>query len=142
MSGGQAEVVHCHLLFHLPVKYRSGATLLQVEAAIYRLIKRHWADQIIKLVIHDSCLIRTANTSSRAAVQTSGNASASGKSIADCKASSTASAAALRRTLDELHAGLNPKAGACTHKISLHLGAEMSALEGKADILDSPCIVR
>jgi hypothetical protein len=57
MSGGQAEVVHCHLLFHLPVKYRSGARLLQVEAAIYRLIKRHgrnhWAEQVIKLVIHD-----------------------------------------------------------------------------------------
>jgi hypothetical protein len=57
MSGGQAEVVHCHLLFHLPVDYRSGAKLLQVEAAIYRLIKRHgrnyWAEQVIKLVIHD-----------------------------------------------------------------------------------------
>jgi hypothetical protein len=57
MSSGQAEVVHCHLLFHLPVAYRSGARLLQLEAAIYRLIKRHgrdyWADQVIKLVIHD-----------------------------------------------------------------------------------------
>ena len=57
MSGGQAEVVHCHLLFHLPIEYRSGARLLQVEAAIYRLIKRHgrdhWAEQVIKLVIHD-----------------------------------------------------------------------------------------
>jgi hypothetical protein len=57
MSGGQAEVVHCHMLFHLPVEYRSGARLLQFEAAIYRLIKRHgrdyWAAQVIKLVIHD-----------------------------------------------------------------------------------------
>jgi hypothetical protein len=58
MSGGQAEVVHCHLLFHLPVEYRSGTRLLQVEAAIYRLIKRHgrdyWAEQVIKLVIHEN----------------------------------------------------------------------------------------
>jgi hypothetical protein len=66
MSGGQAEVVHCHLLFHLPVKYRMGARLLQVEEAIYRLIKKHgrrdddkhghgyWADEVIKLVIHDN----------------------------------------------------------------------------------------
>jgi hypothetical protein len=58
MSGGQAEVVHCHLLFYLPVEYRSGARLLQLEAAIYRLIKRHgrdyWAEQVVKLVIHDT----------------------------------------------------------------------------------------
>jgi hypothetical protein len=57
MSGGQAEVVHCHLLFHLPVEYRSGGRLLQVVAAISRLVKRHgrdyWADEVIKLVIHD-----------------------------------------------------------------------------------------
>jgi hypothetical protein len=57
MSGGQAEVVHCHLLFYLPVEYRSGARL-QLEAAIYRLIKRHgrdyWAEQVVKLVIHDT----------------------------------------------------------------------------------------
>ena len=55
MSRGQAEVVHCHLLFHLPVDYRTGARLLQVEAAVYRLIKRHgrgyWAEEAIKLVI-------------------------------------------------------------------------------------------
>ena len=56
MSGGQAEVVHCHMLFHLPVEYPTTRKL-QVEAAIYRLIKRHgrdhWAEQVIKLVIHD-----------------------------------------------------------------------------------------
>jgi hypothetical protein len=58
MSGRQAEVVHW-------VEYRKGARLLQVEAAIYRLIKKHgrrdgdkhghgyWADEVIKLVIHD-----------------------------------------------------------------------------------------
>jgi hypothetical protein len=54
ISGGQAEVVHCHLLFHLPVEYRTKRKL-QVEAAIYRLIKRHgrgvWAEEVIKLVI-------------------------------------------------------------------------------------------
>ena len=33
-SGGQSDVVHCHLLFHLPVKYRKNKKLLHVEAAI------------------------------------------------------------------------------------------------------------
>ena len=65
LSDGHAEVDHCHLLFHLPVEYRTGARLLQVEAAIYRLIKKHgrrdenkhgygyWADEVIDLRIHD-----------------------------------------------------------------------------------------
>jgi hypothetical protein len=54
MSGGQAEVEHCHLLFHLPAEYCTKRKL-QVEASIYRLIKRHgrgyWAEEVIKLVI-------------------------------------------------------------------------------------------
>ena len=66
MSGGQAEVEHCHLLFHLPVKCRTGKGLHQVKAAIYRLINKHgrregnkrghgyWADEVIKLVIHNN----------------------------------------------------------------------------------------
>ena len=66
MSRGQAEVEHCHLLFHLPVEYRTRARLLQVEAATYRLINKHgrrngdkqsqgyWADEVIKLVIHEN----------------------------------------------------------------------------------------
>ena len=57
MSRGQAEAVHCHLLFHLPFEYRTKRKL-QVEAAIYRLIKRHgkgyWAEQVIDLRIHDN----------------------------------------------------------------------------------------
>ena len=57
MSRGQAEVVHCHLLFHLPVEYRAKRKL-QIEAAIYRLIKRHgrgyWAEEVIDLRIHDN----------------------------------------------------------------------------------------
>jgi hypothetical protein len=66
MSGGQSDVEHCHLLFHLPVEYCTGACLHQVEAAIYRLINKHgrrdgdkhghgyWADEVIKLVIHEN----------------------------------------------------------------------------------------
>jgi hypothetical protein len=57
MSRGQADVVHCHLLFHLPVEYRTKRKT-QVEAAIYRLIKRHgrgyWAEEVIDLRIHDN----------------------------------------------------------------------------------------
>ena len=40
-AGGQSDVVHCHLLFHLPVNYRTGKKLRQVEAAILRIVKRH-----------------------------------------------------------------------------------------------------
>jgi hypothetical protein len=43
-AGGQSDVVHCHLLFHLPVEYRSGKRLLQVEDAISRLVTRHGRD--------------------------------------------------------------------------------------------------
>src|SRR5262245_27457950 len=35
------DIVHCHLLFHLPVEYRSGARFLQTEAALFRLVGRH-----------------------------------------------------------------------------------------------------
>jgi hypothetical protein len=41
MSGGQSDVEHCHLLFHLPVEYRTGARPPQVEAAIDRIVQRH-----------------------------------------------------------------------------------------------------
>ena len=55
-SNGQSEVVHCHLLFHLPVEYRSGKRLPEVEAAILRLTERHgrgiFYEGVIKLVIH------------------------------------------------------------------------------------------
>jgi len=40
-SRGQSDVVHCHLMFHLPAKYRKGKKLHEVEAAISRLIERH-----------------------------------------------------------------------------------------------------
>ena len=50
--------MHCHMLFHLPVAFRTGAKLRQVESALYRLIKRHgkdyWAEEVIKLVIHNN----------------------------------------------------------------------------------------
>jgi hypothetical protein len=66
LSRGQAEAVHCHLLFHLPMQFRSGKGLREVEAAIYRLVNGHgrrdgdksgdgyWAEEVIKLVIHEN----------------------------------------------------------------------------------------
>jgi hypothetical protein len=65
-SGGQSDVEHCHMLFHLPHEYRAGKKLHKVENAIYRLISRHgrrdgdkkgdgyWADEVAKLVIHEN----------------------------------------------------------------------------------------
>ena len=55
---GQSDVEHCHLLFHLPVQYRTGKKLRQVETAITRLVTGHGRgvtdERVIKLVIHDN----------------------------------------------------------------------------------------
>jgi len=37
----QTDIVHCHLLFHLPVDYRSGPKLAEMEAHLVRLVDRH-----------------------------------------------------------------------------------------------------
>ena len=41
LSGGSAEVVHCHMLFHLPHPFIRGKRLIQVQWALDRLIDRH-----------------------------------------------------------------------------------------------------
>lgn len=35
------DIVHCHLLFHLPVEYRAGAKLDEIKATLDRLVDRH-----------------------------------------------------------------------------------------------------
>ena len=35
------DIVHCHLLFHLPIAYRTGPKLDGIKAAIERLVDRH-----------------------------------------------------------------------------------------------------
>ena len=35
------DIVHSHLLFHLPTEYRSGPKLHEIEAALARLVDRH-----------------------------------------------------------------------------------------------------
>jgi len=35
------DIVHSHLLFHLPVEYRSGAKLSEIETHLERLVDRH-----------------------------------------------------------------------------------------------------
>ena len=51
-----SDIVHCHLLFHLPPDYRKGAKLLQIEAAVSRLVSRHGdgilGEFAVKLTIH------------------------------------------------------------------------------------------
>jgi hypothetical protein len=41
LSGGSAEVVHCHMLFHLPCPFHKGRKYGQVVHALERLIDRH-----------------------------------------------------------------------------------------------------
>jgi hypothetical protein len=41
LSGGMAEVVHCHMLFHLAHPFFRGKKRLQVVRALERLIDRH-----------------------------------------------------------------------------------------------------
>src|SRR5262249_34077196 len=49
------DIVHCHLLFHLPVEYRTGPKLAETEAHLVRLVDRHgggiWGECAVKLVI-------------------------------------------------------------------------------------------
>ena len=53
LSGGRAEVVHCHMLFHLAHPFLDRRKRLQVERALERLIDRHgrgnYADYTLKL---------------------------------------------------------------------------------------------
>ena len=48
-------IVHCHQLFHLPVEYRSGAKLGEIEDHLVRLVDRHGSGILgefaVKLVI-------------------------------------------------------------------------------------------
>jgi hypothetical protein len=50
------DIVHCHLLFHLSVEYRTGARFLQTEAALYRLVGRHGdgvlGEFAVKIIVH------------------------------------------------------------------------------------------
>jgi hypothetical protein len=50
------DIVHCHLLFHLPVDYRAGAKFLQVETALFRLVGRHGGGVLgefaVKITVH------------------------------------------------------------------------------------------
>ncbi len=52
--GGQSDVEHCHLLFHLPVSTHAGKCLAQVNDAILRLVRLHSGEctdeRVIKLV--------------------------------------------------------------------------------------------
>ena len=52
---GQSDVEHCHLLFHLPVKYQSGKRLAQVKEAMLRLVELHGRgithDLVVKLTL-------------------------------------------------------------------------------------------
>ena len=53
LSGGSAEVVHCHMLFHLAHPFFRGRKHNQVVGALERLIDRHgggnYADYTLKL---------------------------------------------------------------------------------------------
>jgi hypothetical protein len=50
------DIVHCHLLFHLPSAYRTGAKLAEVQACLERLVDRHGdgilGEFAVKLTIH------------------------------------------------------------------------------------------
>ena len=56
--GGQSDVKHCHLLFHLPAEYRAGKRLGQVKDAVLRLVKLHGRgithDRVIALTVWPS----------------------------------------------------------------------------------------
>ena len=47
------DIVHCHLLFHLPTEYRVGQKLDEVRATLERLVARHgdgiWSEYAVEL---------------------------------------------------------------------------------------------
>jgi len=49
------DIVRCHLLFHLPIAYRTGAKLAEMQACVERLVDRHGdgilGEFAVKLVI-------------------------------------------------------------------------------------------
>jgi hypothetical protein len=57
-SGGQAEVEHSHMLFHLPHPYKTGRKYDQIVHALERLIDRHgeanYLDGTLKLTFPDN----------------------------------------------------------------------------------------
>lgn len=56
LSGGSAEVTHCHMLFHLAHPFLRARKHFLVERQLERLIDRHgegnYADYTLKLTIH------------------------------------------------------------------------------------------
>jgi hypothetical protein len=50
------DIVHCHLLFHLPIEDRTGARFNQTEAALSRLVSRHGSGILgefaVKITVH------------------------------------------------------------------------------------------
>jgi hypothetical protein len=91
---GQSDVEHCHLLFHLPVEYRSGKRLAQINGAM-RLVRLHGGD-----ILHEKAtdLRVHADPDGKYLIKgggsRSGSTSVSGRSIAACRASFTVSVAA------------------------------------------------
>ena len=61
------DIVHSHLLFHLPVEYRSGLKLAEMEAHQKRLVDRHGDGMSSERAVELATLggIRTASISSR-----------------------------------------------------------------------------
>jgi len=58
LSGGSAEVVHCHMLFHLAHRFFPGRKQIEVVRALERLVDRqgggNYADYTVKLTFpHD-----------------------------------------------------------------------------------------
>ena len=131
-SGGQAEVEHGHLLFHLPDAWLKGAKLISVsggleggvklqdvQAALYRIVRRcagrpeYYAVKLrsrpmAATLVHTTDAPMTAFIFSRAGANRLGNYSrVSSRNGASHKASSSANvAAALRALAPRLVAGL------------------------------------
>ena len=49
------DIVHCHLLFHLPAEYRVGRKLDELTVVLERLVARHgdgiWSEYAVKLKV-------------------------------------------------------------------------------------------
>ena len=92
------DIVHSHLLFHLPAEYRFGRKLDELTVFVERLVALHGGGIWSEYAVKKSGAIPTASICSKAVVPKYGDYFASRRNGARRKASFTASGAVSART--------------------------------------------
>jgi hypothetical protein len=139
------NIVHCHLLFHLPVEYRSGPKLIEMEAHLVRLVDHHGGGILGEYAVRlEYGRILTASISSRAVVPRCGSCFlASRRNGAWDKASFMARGAGRRRTsvLLRASAGGNNKIAARKQQLKINMARTPPVRMWEAGYFNPPSLV-